>query len=361
MGDVEGGCSVSLANLLGLTLLYLVAAKLGLSFAAISPSATAVWPPSGIAFAACLLLGSRVWPAIFLGAFLTNVTTAGSVATSLGIAAGNTLEAVLGAYLVRRWANGPKVFDRARDLFRFVGLAALASTAVSATIGVTTLALGGYAPWAAYGTIWLTWWLGDAAGDLIVAPVLVLWVRNRSFAWSRRRVFEAAVMLGSVAIVGAAIFARRWPLGHFSLAFLCLPPASLGRVPLRAARNGRGDGAHVGDRRVGHTHGLRHRADGLRNDALIVLLVLMATMSVTALSVAALVWDRWRGEQARGRLAAIVESSDDAIASKTLDGVITSWNPAAERTFGWSEAEAVGRPIVLIIPEDRTLGGALRL
>jgi PAS domain S-box-containing protein len=352
-GRRGGPISVSPAKLLGLTLLYLLAAKLGLSFAAISPSATAVWPPSGIAFAACLLLGQRVWPAIFVGAFLTNVTTAGSVATSLGIAAGNTLEAVLGAYLVQRWANGPKVFDRARDLFRFVGLAALASTAVSATIGVTTLALAGFAPWAAYGSIWLTWWLGDAAGDLIFAPLLVLWVRNRSVGWRRRRVFEAAVLLGSMTIVGVGIFARPWPLGHFSLAFLCLPP-----LLWAAFRFGPRGAAAVtvlmsaiavwGTRQVFDTVPIE-----LRNDALIMLQVLMATISVTALSVAALVWERRRADQARGRLAAIVESSDDAIASKTLDGAITSWNPAAERMFGWTAAEAVGRPIILIIPEDR--------
>ena len=83
--------------------LYFVAAKVGLLFAAISPSASAVWPPTGIAFAACLVLGLRVWPAIFVGAFLANATTAGSVVTSLGIAAGNTLEAVVGALSSSAW------------------------------------------------------------------------------------------------------------------------------------------------------------------------------------------------------------------------------------------------------------------
>ena len=144
----------------GLAVLYFAAAKLGLLLAAISPSATPVWPPTGIAFAACLVLGYRVWPAIFVGAFLANLTTAGSVGTSLAIAAGNTLEALAGAYLVNRLANGPRVFDRARDIFAFVGLAALASTTISATIGLTSLSLAGYARWAEFAPIWLTWWLG---------------------------------------------------------------------------------------------------------------------------------------------------------------------------------------------------------
>src|SRR5258705_8133835 len=137
----------------GLAILYFVAAKLGLLLAAISPSAAPVWPPTGIAFAACLVLGYRVWPAIFAGALLANVTTAGSVGTSLAIAAGNTLEALVGAYLVNRLANGPRVFESARDIFAFVGLAALASTTISATIGLTSLSLGGYAQWAAFAPI----------------------------------------------------------------------------------------------------------------------------------------------------------------------------------------------------------------
>src|SRR3989454_5857317 len=146
---------------------YFVAGKIGLVLAAVHPSASAVWPPTGIALAATLLLGYRVWPALFLGAFLVNVTTAGSVWTSLGIASGNTLEGLLGAFLVRRFANGLKVFDRARDIFTFGVLAGLGATAVSATVGVTTLWLGGHARWEGLGAIWLTWWLGDVAGGVV--------------------------------------------------------------------------------------------------------------------------------------------------------------------------------------------------
>src|SRR5205809_141804 len=101
-------------GLLVLTGVYVLAGKFGLSLAFVHASASAVWPPTGIALAATLLLGYRVWPALLLGAFLVNVTTAGSVWTSLGIAGGNTLEGLLGAFLVRRFANGLKVFDRAR-------------------------------------------------------------------------------------------------------------------------------------------------------------------------------------------------------------------------------------------------------
>src|SRR5262249_40450062 len=119
---------LSFGAVAGLALVYFVAAMVGLHLASLSPSATPVWPPTGIAFAACRGLGRRVWPAIFAGAFLATLATTSSVPISLGIAAGNTLEALVGAYLVTRLANGPKVFDQARDIFGFVALAALAST-----------------------------------------------------------------------------------------------------------------------------------------------------------------------------------------------------------------------------------------
>src|SRR5258708_25792857 len=110
-------------SLVALATVYLIAGKLGLKLALVNRSASAVWPPTGIALAALLLLGYRVWPAIFVGAFLVNVTTAGTVLTSLGIATGNTLEAVAACYLVSRFTHGCKAFDRAHDIFRFALLA----------------------------------------------------------------------------------------------------------------------------------------------------------------------------------------------------------------------------------------------
>src|SRR3989475_10704303 len=92
--------------ILGLAAVYVLAGKLGLRLAFVHVSAPTVWPPTGIALAAFLLLGVRVWPAIFVGAFFVNLTTAGSLATSIGIGAGNTLEGLVAAYLINRFANG---------------------------------------------------------------------------------------------------------------------------------------------------------------------------------------------------------------------------------------------------------------
>src|SRR5215471_8236527 len=115
-----------------LAVIYFIAGKLGLMLASLQASASPVWPPAGIALAALLLLGYRAWPAIFIGAFLVNVTTAGNVATSFAIAIGNTLEALVGACLLNRFAGGINVFDRSRGVFKFA-LAAGISTIISPT------------------------------------------------------------------------------------------------------------------------------------------------------------------------------------------------------------------------------------
>src|SRR5262245_32532261 len=94
------------AAMIVLAAVYFAAAKLGLSLAFDAEQVTAIWPPTGIALAAVLLLGYRAWPGIFVGAFLANVTTSHETfAVAAGIAAGNTLEALAGAFLVRLFAG----------------------------------------------------------------------------------------------------------------------------------------------------------------------------------------------------------------------------------------------------------------
>ncbi|HMG06634.1 MAG TPA: MASE1 domain-containing protein, partial [Chthoniobacterales bacterium] len=207
-----------------LAALYSVAAKLSLKLAFLHASASPVWPPAGIALAALLVFGRRAWPAIFVGAFLVNLTTAGNVPTSLGIATGNTLEAVAGAWLVQRFAGGTEVFDRAQGVFKFA-LAVLISTLVGPTFGVTSLALAGFAPWANYGPIWLTWWLGDMTGDLIVAPLLVLWYAAPTRRWDRAAIAEVILLFLLLFVLGQLVFGGWLPVSakNYPIAFICGP------------------------------------------------------------------------------------------------------------------------------------------
>jgi PAS domain S-box-containing protein len=200
-----------LAIAAGVAGLYFLAGRVGLTLASVHPYATPVWVPTGVALAALLVFGYRAWPGVLAGAFLVNLLIAGSVAVSSAIALGNTLEALLGAYLVNRFAGGRRAFDRPQSVFAFAALAALVSTTVSATVGVTSLALGGLAPWADYGSVWLTWWLGDAAGALLVTPVLILWIDHPSLRWNLRQWVEAVLFLLALVLTGLVVFyGLRW-------------------------------------------------------------------------------------------------------------------------------------------------------
>ena len=191
---------------MGVCAAYVLAAKLSLRLASVHPSATPVWPPTGIAIATLVALGLRFWPAIFMGAFLVNITTAGSVLTTFGIATGNTLEALLASLLVIRFANGRHAFERTWDILRFALYGGVLSTAVAATFGVTSLTLGGFAPWNQYGLIWRTWWLGDAAGALIFTPFFLLWGANQSVKWTKSQFVEGGVALALLVITAGTLF-----------------------------------------------------------------------------------------------------------------------------------------------------------
>ncbi len=208
-----------------LAVAYFVAGKLGLELAVVHTSATLVWAPTGIALAACLILGTWVWPAIFVAAFVVNVTTAGSVWTSLAIALGNTLEPVMATYLVNRFANGSRSFEAVRDVACYTVFAAGLSPALAATIGVTTLTIGGLAEWTSYGEIWLTWWAGDAGGALVIAPVILLWIFPPPMHWTRAKILEASAVSVTIALASIAVFGGVLPLGvrNYPVDFVCVP------------------------------------------------------------------------------------------------------------------------------------------
>jgi PAS domain S-box-containing protein len=179
---------------------YVGAAKLGLELSVARGVITPVWAPTGIALAALVLFGVRMWPAVALGAFVANATSGASLPEAAAIAVGNTLEAVVGALLLLHVGFRPAL-DRVRDVLALIGLAALVSTTVSATNGVTTLWISGDVSGSDYGSEWLLWWIGDAMGALIVAPLLMVWFAT-PLRLSRAQVREGLVLL--VLLVGAS-------------------------------------------------------------------------------------------------------------------------------------------------------------
>jgi integral membrane sensor domain MASE1/DNA-binding CsgD family transcriptional regulator len=217
---------------------YFTLARLGLALASINPSVTPIWPPTGLAIAAILLWGNRIAPAIFVGAFLINQLTAGSTLTSLVIACGNTLEPVIAGYLVRHWADGKQVFDTPAGVAKFA-LISLAATLVSATIGVSSLTLAGYAEASRFIPVWLTWWLGDLAGALVVAPVVVLWAKSELTSLAPPQITRTGLTYLAAVAVGVLAFSpllQAWQQtpGRDALVFLVVLPllwASLRQGP----------------------------------------------------------------------------------------------------------------------------------
>jgi diguanylate cyclase (GGDEF)-like protein len=298
----------------------------------VHPSASPVWPPTGLALAAVLLLGYRVWPAVLVGAYFVNVTTAGSAATSIGIATGNTLEALVGAYLVNRLANGRDAFDRPEDVFKWVLLAVMISTVVSATFGVTSLYLGGLASWANYGPIWLTWWLGDAVGALIVAPVVLLWARNPRLRWNRKQAWEAALLLAALAMVGLIVFGGVAPFQDKNppLTFLCIPP-----LVWAAYRFGQREAATasflLSAFAVGATlRGVGAFAGDSPNASLLLLQAFMGVITAMAMTLAASVSQRKRVETQLAHLADH-DSLTDLLSRRRFQGELSQHLAAAKR------------------------------
>jgi PAS domain S-box-containing protein len=224
-------------------LVYFALAKLGLQLASINPSASPIWPPTGVALAAVLLGGYRIWPAIFVGAFAANATTAGTLETSAFIALGNTLEGLAGGYLINLWAGGREAFATPARVAKFVLISAGPATVISASIGVLTLAMTGFAPWEKFVPIWTTWWLGDVAGALVVTPVIVLWGDSARRAFDYLELPDAIAVLGSAAAVGFIAFSPLLPRSEYTspLGFLAILPllwAALRRGPRDTATVG---------------------------------------------------------------------------------------------------------------------------
>jgi len=215
----------NLALLVGLAAVYFIAGKLALKLAFLNASATPVWPCTGIAVAALLLFGYRVWPAIFAGAFLANLTTAGTILTSLGIATGNTLEALVGCYLVIRFASGRKAFQTTQNIFKFALFAGMIGTAISATLGCATLVLGGLASWSHYPSIWVTWWLGDGVGAFVVTPFILLWVENPNLEWTRKQIFELVLLFLGLFSTAWFVFGNGFHavVKNYPFEYLCFP------------------------------------------------------------------------------------------------------------------------------------------
>jgi integral membrane sensor domain MASE1 len=201
---IPEGRRIYALKLVGLAAVYYGTAKLGLSLTFLNSSISAVWPPTGIALAALIFWGYRMWPAVLVGAFLANCWTGVPIYGVAGIAAGNTCEALAGAYLLRGVADFRPSLERVRDVVALALLAGVLSTMISATVGVMSLLISDQLSGDGLWTAWRTWWLGDMGGNLVVAPAIMVAITHWPYRRAPGRAIEAVaagIGLASAAFV----------------------------------------------------------------------------------------------------------------------------------------------------------------
>ena len=469
----------SLAQMLALGLIYVALGRLGLGIFPVSGFATLVWAPAGIAMAALVIGGHRLWPGVAAGALITNLWVGAPLHVAVPMAVGNTLEAVLGALALRSVLGPRRSFERCVDVLALAVPAALLSTAVGATVGTGSLALAGRIARGSVAETWQVWWVGDLVSVVVVAPFVLTWTLSAqrvarprrlaevlalgaflilcvalvftrrpdelarlhigaallvpplvwaAFRFEARGAATATLMLTVAAVWGTATghgnFARAGGLGgllnlHVALAVQGLAALALGAAVserersvealrasdarLWAVMEGTTDAICIKDRlgRYLFVNDAGARLLGSSAEALLGLedtafftveqarrlraleedvmrrgrprtdeeaLTLAGEdrvfQAVTApyrdgtggilgvIVVARDITERESAELARARLAAIVDTSADAISSSALDGTVTTWNAAAERLYGYSANEVIGQPGSRLVPPD---------
>src|SRR5215471_2413768 len=328
---------------------YLVAAKLGLTTAFSAEQVTLVWPPTGLALGILMLYGPDLWPGLLLGAFVANLTAHQPPAVALAVAAGNTLEAMTAVALLRRFIGTPMSQSWQRSMLAVVLFGAVASTMISATIGVTSLCVGGLQPWSSFWTMWRTWWLGNAAGDLIVAPVLLAFTaRPRDMRWPQ--LVEIGALVAGLSVTSVVVFARRFDSAvHYPLEYLVFPFLIWAAIRFGIAGAAFANLLTATIAISGTGGGFGPYAIGQGEERLMLLQIFLSVVSSSGLLLGATVSDR---DAARVRRAGMLEAALDCIISMDQVGRIIEFNPAAERAFGYTRAQAIGQDFAdLIIPE----------
>jgi PAS domain S-box-containing protein len=348
---------------------YVALGRFGLGIHAVNVFATLVWAPSGVALAALLLLGVRLWPAVTLGAFAVNLWTGAPPAVALAIAAGNTLEAVIGAWALRRMSGFRPSLDRLADVLRLAAVGAVLATTISATVGTASLAAAGIVASDRFGATWAAWWLGDAVGIVVVAPLLLTASKSRRFRVpDRGRLAEGSALALLVIAAAYSVFDR----GHVALASLLAP--LLLWAALRFEQRGAARAAFLVCviAVFSIARGKGPFAEPLSQETLFALQSFLGLTAGTFLVLGTLTSERRLAEEERGRAEAVVRESekrhrtlidavDQLIWINDAAGQMVYINRQWEERLGATLGDAAGfRWSSFVHPDDRTRVFSLR-
>jgi signal transduction histidine kinase len=348
--DKAGKAGPTLGKYLSQTALvciaYFMAGRLGLAVPFTSGNVSPVWPAAGIALASLLLLGYRVWPGITLGAFLANVLSPIPTIAAAGLALGNTLAALAGAFLLRRAPNFQTSLSRLIDVLQLIVFGALVSPLISASLGVATLFGTGVQPWRAVPLAWVIYWLGDGMGVLLIVPLLLTFSSIRAIR--RNRVKELATLTFLLALTCFVIFNDRLlgELKHDVLAFGVFPFvmwaairfgvvgssfALLGIATIATSETALGSGPFA-------------QSSPFQNSAL--LQIYLAVLAISGLSLAGVIAEREQVEAERIRL--IGNQAEQAELLRDLSGRLLRMQDEERRRIARELHDSVGQLVTAI-------------
>ncbi|CAN5867552.1 hypothetical protein BH20PSE1_BH20PSE1_20280 [soil metagenome] len=335
-----------LAGLTAFTLAYVAAAWFGLWLVpGVQNSVTPVWPPAGIALGVILVFGYRFSPGILIGAFAITPFSGFSVETALGIGVGNTLEAMLAAYLLHRLGAFHRALDRLRDVLAFVAMTSVCAAILGATIGVASLWWGQVVDGSTAFPTWWMWWLGDALGMLLVTPLLLTWSRKWRDDWALAQVMEAAGLL-TLLIVVSMLFFKGWVLPPLSYPpeYLFFPFVAWAALRLGPSGNAltvfAATAITIWD--WGNGFGLAAATGDL--ESLLELLSFLVVLSVTGMTLAAVTSEHRGAEMALRRRTTELAELNLALSSEIVQ------RKRAER-LARGQTEALAKSLVVLFAE----------
>ncbi len=338
---------------------YFIGGLLGKSASFLSGSMVLVWPPAGIALAAILLFGYRFWPGVAVGAVLfsfMNGTPLGFF--TLGTAIGNTMGAIVCAYLLKGLIAFDNAMERTRDVTGYIGLACFIGTTVNAAFNVLSLAYAGTVSWDDLFPTTLAWWVPNALAALVIAPFILAWATTSTIRWTSRLMLEAAICtLGLVC--GTLISFNSWfvyGIQNYPLAYLPFPFLVWGA--LRFGQRGATTGTLVVSALAIYAlhNGTGPFMAGTERDSLMIMGSYIGMLAVTNLLLAAAAAERRLAERAvsesEKRFRAVVEDQTDLICRFKPDGTLTLVNPAFCRFHGKKSEELIATNFFQTLSEE---------